>query len=70
MAKHNFPALNAGALVDTRDACHAYASMLGGWTTACRQRRKHWWQLSLRLDCRLSEDRIGLFQGSTMVVLS
>jgi hypothetical protein len=48
MANHNFPALNASALVDTRDACHAYASVLGGWTTSCRQRRKHWWQLSLR----------------------
>ncbi len=48
MANHNFPALDASALGDTRDACHAYAGVLGGWTTSCRQRRKHWWQLSLR----------------------
>ena len=48
MASHNFPTLNADALVDTRDACHAYAGVLGGWTTSCRSRRKHWWQLSLR----------------------
>ena len=48
MANHNFPALNASGLVDTRDACHAYAALLGGWTTSCRPRRKHWWQLSLR----------------------
>lgn len=48
MATHNFPALDASALVDTRDACHAYAGVLGGWTTSCRRRRKHWWQLSLR----------------------
>jgi hypothetical protein len=43
-----FPRLDAVALVDTRMACHAYASVLGDWTTACRTRRKHWWQLSLR----------------------
>lgn len=48
MANHDFPALDAAALVDTREACHAYAGVLGDWTTSCRKRRKHWWQLSLR----------------------
>jgi hypothetical protein len=48
MAEHGFPSLNASALVDTRDACHAYASVLGDWMASCRLRRKHWWQLSLR----------------------
>ena len=52
MANHNFPALNTSTLADTRDACHAYASVLGGWTASCRQRRKHWWQLSLRPSLR------------------
>ena len=37
MANHNFPPLDANALVDTRDACHAYARVLGGWTAWCRQ---------------------------------
>ncbi len=48
MANHNFPKLDDTDLVDTREACHAYASVLGGWTASCRPRRKHWWQLSLR----------------------
>ena len=48
MTNHNFPPLDAVALADTRDACHAYTGVLGGWTASCRQRRKHWWQLSLR----------------------
>lgn len=52
MTEHKFPSLNASALVDTREACHAYASVLGGWTTSCRMRRKHWWQLSLRPNVR------------------
>ena len=53
MAAHDgFPALNASALVDTRDACHAYANVLGDWMASCRLRRKHWWQLSLRPSLR------------------
>lgn len=48
MPNHNFPQLDANALIDTREACHGYASVLGGWTASCRLRRKHWWQLSLR----------------------
>jgi hypothetical protein len=52
MAEYDFPALDAAALVDTREACHAYASVLGDWTASCRSRRKHWWQLSLRPSLR------------------
>ena len=52
MAEHDFPILNASALLDTREACHAYASVLGDWTTSCRSRRKHWWHLSLRPNLR------------------
>ena len=52
MAEHDFPVLNASALLDTREACHAYGSVLGDWTTSCRSRRKHWWQLSLRPNLR------------------
>ena len=48
MSQNDFPALDPQALADTRDACHAYASVLGAWTASCRPRRKHWWQLSLR----------------------
>ena len=52
MAEHDFPSLDATVLVDTREACHAYANVLGSWTTSCRRRRKHWWQLSLRPNLR------------------
>jgi len=52
MPEHDFPSLDALALVDTREACHGYASVLGDWTTSCRARRKHWWQLSLRPSIR------------------
>lgn len=43
-----FPALNIEPIVDTRDALHAYAGILGGWLKSCRPRRKHWWHASLR----------------------
>ena len=42
-----FPRLDHVALTDTRDTLHAYARVLGGWLTACRPERKHWWQGSL-----------------------
>lgn len=44
----SFPRLHDVGLTDTRDALHAYARVLGGWLTACRTPRKHWWQASLR----------------------
>ena len=47
-----FPRLHDIALADTRDAVHAYARVLGGWLTACRSPRKHWWQASLRPSLR------------------
>ena len=48
MTKHHFPDLDLQALVETRDALHGYARVMGGYTAACRLRRKHWWNLSLR----------------------
>jgi len=43
-----FPALDPVQLVATRDALHAYARILGSWSSTCRVRRKHWWHASLR----------------------
>lgn len=43
-----WPTLDAAALVETRDALHAYAKIAGAWAAACRPRRKHWWHASLR----------------------
>ena len=48
MTTRSFPKLHDVSLSDTRDALHAYARVLGGWLTACRSPRKHWWQASLR----------------------
>ncbi len=48
MKSLSFPALDADTLPVTRDALHAYARILGGWTSTCRARRKHWWHSSLR----------------------
>jgi hypothetical protein len=48
MTKDDFPDLDIQALVETRDALHGYARVMGGYTAACRLRRKHWWNLSLR----------------------
>ena len=47
-----FPKLDDPALTGTRDALHAYARVLGGWLTASRSPRKHWWQGSLRPSLR------------------
>ena len=47
MTTQLFPPLDDPALPATRDALHAYARVLGGWLTACRLPRKHWWQGSL-----------------------
>ncbi len=44
-----FPALdNSGAFLETRDAMHAYARVLGDCLKARRGKRKHWWHASLR----------------------
>jgi len=47
MTMHQFPLLDASAIVDTRDAVHAYAQVLGDWRTSCQPRRKHWWQITV-----------------------
>jgi hypothetical protein len=48
MMTHDFPQLDPQTMTVTRDALHAYARILGDWTSACRQQRKHWWHASLR----------------------
>ena len=48
MTKIRFPALDANAIVATRDTLHGYSRILGDWLKACRGRRKHWWHASLR----------------------
>jgi hypothetical protein len=48
MATKRFPSLDALAIVETRDALHAYSRILGAWLKSCRPKRKHWWHASLR----------------------
>lgn len=48
MTTPQFPKLDLQSISVSRDALHAYARVLGGWMTACRQKRKHWWHASLR----------------------
>lgn len=48
MSDSNFPAIDAAAVADTRDAIHAYARILGNCLKTCRAKRKHWWHASLR----------------------
>ena len=43
-----FPQLNETDIVDTRNALHAYARILGNYLKVCRPKRKHWWHASLR----------------------
>ena len=43
-----FPELDIEPAVQTRDALHAYASILGDWLKSCQRKRKHWWHASLR----------------------
>ena len=47
MTMHQFPQLDASAIVATRDAVHAYAQVLGDWRAACLPRQKHWWQITV-----------------------
>lgn len=42
------PELHPADFAATRDAWHAYSRILGGWLSASRERRKHWWHISLR----------------------
>lgn len=48
MATQRFPTFDELTMVETRDALHAYARVLGDWLKACRPKRKHWWHASLR----------------------
>jgi len=52
MTARRFPALDAEAIGDTRDALHAYSRLLGAWLKSTRARRKHWWHASLRPSLR------------------
>ncbi len=49
MSHSIFPPLdNSEAILDTRNAMHAYARVLGDCLKASRSKRKHWWHASLR----------------------
>jgi hypothetical protein len=49
MSNSLFPMLdNSDAFLETRDAMHAYARVLGDCLKARRSKRKHWWHASLR----------------------
>ena len=48
MNTKHFPKLEPEEFAATRDALHAYARVLGDWTSTCRSKRKHWWHASLR----------------------
>jgi len=47
MSNRRFPALDPESVVDTREAVHTYAQILGNWRFSCLPRRKHWWQLGI-----------------------
>jgi hypothetical protein len=47
MTTPQFPDLDANAIVDTRDAIHAYAQVLGDWRASCLAHRKHWWEITV-----------------------
>jgi hypothetical protein len=47
MSQHAFPELNAKEIVETRDAVHVYAQVIGDWRTSCLAHRKHWWQITV-----------------------
>jgi hypothetical protein len=48
MTSERFPAIDAEAIANTRDALRAYAQVLGHCLKASRPKRKHWWHASLR----------------------
>ncbi len=52
MRDRRFPALEPALIGPTRDALHAYARVIGNWAEGNRQRRKHWWHISLRPSLR------------------
>lgn len=48
MRDERFPELDSVEIIETRDAMHTYARILGDCLKACRSKRKHWWHASLR----------------------
>lgn len=52
MPLNRFPELDPDAIVETRDALHAYSRVLGDRLKSVRARRKHWWHASLRPSLR------------------
>lgn len=47
MTAQIFPKLDANAIVETRDAIHAYSQVLGDWRASCLPHRKHWWEITV-----------------------
>ena len=47
MADQRFPALDVKTIIETREAVHSYAQVLGSWRASCLPRRKHWFQLGI-----------------------
>ena len=47
MTAQLFPKLDANEIIDTRDAVHAYAQVLGDWRASCLPHRKHWWEITV-----------------------
>jgi hypothetical protein len=43
-----YPKLNSEHFAETRSGLHAFAKLLGAYTSACAPRRKHWWHISLK----------------------
>ncbi len=52
MPTQRFPVLDPATIVDTREALHAYATILGNWRFSCLARRKHWWHLGIKPSIR------------------
>jgi Family of unknown function (DUF5996) len=47
MSNNEFPLLQGEAWVDSRDALHAYARLIGKYRAAAAPKQKHWWQVGL-----------------------
>lgn len=48
MKTNYFSTLDAASMLPTRNALHAYSLILGDCLKRCRNKRKHWWHVSLR----------------------
>jgi hypothetical protein len=44
----DYPRLATLDSAETRSGLHAFAKLLGAYTSACAPRRKHWWHISLK----------------------